>query len=187
MSGDGQMSTPMETTTGAVSRAFREAIVTMLATLATLGCAMGIDPEPGTAVLAVVLCLSLSRSHLDRDLRGRLEAAVALPLVGLIAVGVGPLLHRVPWVGAAAFVAGMFVSIWLRRFGPMARRGGSLIALPFVAILTTPYVPTRHTNHVVAILVPVIVALPALIRVAVAQALAARPHVPTPLPAPIAR
>ncbi|WP_426700060.1 hypothetical protein ACPPVV_11690 [Rhodanobacter sp. Col0626] len=52
---------------GAVGRAPRDAIVTMLATLA---CTMAIAPEPGPAVLAIVLCLSLSRSHLDRDLRG---------------------------------------------------------------------------------------------------------------------
>jgi len=181
------MSTRVATTTGAVSRALREAIVTMLATVATLFCAMEIDPEPAPAVLAVVLCLSFSRSHLDRDLPGRLEAAVALPLVGLIAVGVGTLLHRVPWMGAAAFVAGMFVSIWLRRFGPMARRAGSLIALPFVAILTTPYVPTRHTNHVMAILVPVIVALLALMWVAVFQTLARRLHILPPLRQPVAQ
>lgn len=152
----------------------------MLATLATLCCAMEIDPEPGPAVLAVVLCLSLSRSHLDRDLSGRLEAAVALPLVGLIAVGVGTLLHRVPWIGAATFVAGMFASIWLRRFGPMAGRAGSLIALPFVAILTTPYVPTRHTNHFMAMLVPVIVALLALMWVAIFQTSARRLHILPP-------
>src|SRR5438270_12468507 len=103
MSGDGQMSTPMETTTGAVSRALREATVTMLATLATLWCAMGIDPEPGTAVLAVVLCLSLARSHLDHDLQGRLAAAVALPLVGVIAARDGPRLHRVAWLATALF------------------------------------------------------------------------------------
>jgi len=33
----------------------------------------------------------------------------------------------------------MFLSIWLRRFGPMAQRAGSLIARPFVALLATPY------------------------------------------------
>ncbi|WP_426700061.1 hypothetical protein ACPPVV_11695 [Rhodanobacter sp. Col0626] len=46
---------------------------------------------------------------------------MALPVVGLIASGVGLLLLRVPWIGAVVFVAGMSVSIWLRRFGPMTR------------------------------------------------------------------
>src|SRR5438105_2276783 len=58
---DSCMSTRVATTTGAVSRALREAIVTMLATVATLFCAMEIDPEPAPAVLAVVLCLSFAR------------------------------------------------------------------------------------------------------------------------------
>ena len=88
---------------------------------------MAIDPEPGPAVLAVVLHLSFSRSDLDRNLRGRLEAAVAMPIVGLVATGVGTLLLHQPWVGAAVFVSGMFLSIWLRRFGPTAARAGSLI------------------------------------------------------------
>ncbi|HEY0199807.1 MAG TPA: FUSC family protein [Rhodanobacter sp.] len=161
-------------TMGRVGRAWREAVLTMLAALATLFCAMAIDPEPGPMVLAVVLCLSLSRSHLDRDLRGRLEAAVALPVVGLAAVGVGALLHRAPWLGAAVFIAGMFVSIWLRRFGPMARRAGSLIALPLVVLLTMPHVPSKHAGHLMGLLVPVIVALLALLWVAVFHAFGRR-------------
>jgi len=159
---------------GRVAHSLAAAFVTMLAALATLACALAIAPEPGPAVLAVVLCLSFSRSHLDHDLRGRLEAAIALPLVGLVAVGVGSLLHHMPWVGAAVFVAGMFVSIWVRRFGLMARRAGSLIALPFVVILTTPHVPPRHAGHLMAILVPIIVALLALVWVAAFQAAARR-------------
>lgn len=185
----------MDRDTGALGRALREAAVTMLAVLATLACALAIDAEPGPAVLAVVLCVSLSRSHLDRDLRGKFEAAVALPLVGLIATGVGYLLLRLPWIGAAVFVAGMAVSIWLRRFGPPARRAAALIALPFVAILTTPYVPTRHAGHWLTVLMPIVVALLALLWVSVFHALAYRarllprlhePHAPaTPaLPQP---
>ncbi|WP_250626441.1 FUSC family protein [Pinirhizobacter soli] len=157
---------------GRVAQSLAAAVVTMLAALATLACALAITPEPGPAVLAVVLCLSFSRSHLDHDLRGRLEAAVALPLVGLVAVGVGGLLHHMPWVGAVVFVAGMFVSIWVRRFGLMAKRAGSLLALPFVVILTTPHMPATHGGHLRAILIPIIVALLALAWVAAFQAAA---------------
>ena len=156
----------------AVGRSFAAAVVTMLAALATLACALVIDPEPGPGVLAVVLCLSFSRSHLDHDLRGRLEAAFALPLVGLVVTGVGMLLHRAPWAGAAVFVVGISLSIWIRQFGLMARRAGSLIALPFIAILTTPYIPTKHVGPLMAIFVPIIVALLALVWVAAFQALA---------------
>lgn len=169
-----------DATTYALARAGREAVVTMLAMLATLGCAMAIDAGPGPAVLAVVLCLSFARSHLDRNLRGRLEAAVALPIVGLLATAVGMLLLHAPWLGALVFVAGMFVSIWLRRFGPLTRRAGSLIALPFVVILTTPHVPSQRLGPLTMALVPIVVALLALGWVAAFHALARRLHVLPP-------
>lgn len=158
----------------ALWRALIEAIATTLAALATLACALAIAPGAGSAVLAVVLSLSLSRSQLDRDLRGRLEAALVLPLVGLVAVAVGWLLRHLPWAGAAVFVAGMSVAIWLRRFGPMARRAGSLIALPFVALLTVPHVRPSAEGHLPGWLVPIVVAWLALFWVTVFHRLADR-------------
>src|SRR5690348_18038151 len=97
-----------------VLRALPEAVVAMAAALLTLACAQPFAPGPGSAVLAVVLSLSLARSRLDRDRRGRMEAAVALPLVGLAATGVGLLLRDAPWLGAAAFTFGVASSVWLR-------------------------------------------------------------------------
>ena len=154
--------------------ALREALVTLLAALATLACTLAIAAEPGPAILAVVLCLSLSRSQLDRDLRGRIEAAIALPIVSLAALGVAWLLHHLPLVGAAAFVVALSLSIWLRRFGPMGRKAGTLIALPFVTILVTPYAPPRHVSPALALAMPVIVALLALFWVSVMHAVAQR-------------
>lgn len=151
----------------ALGRALAEATATLLAALATMLCALAIAPGPGPATLAVVLCLSLSRSQLDRDLRGRLEAAVVLPLIGVVALGVGLLLRHLPWIGAAVFVAGMFVSIWLRRFGPMAQRAGSLIALPFVVLLTVPHLRPAANGVLPVWLVPIVVALLALFWVTV--------------------
>jgi hypothetical protein len=46
-----------------LGRAGLEAVATMLATIATLLCVRAISREPGPAILAVVLCLSLSRSQ----------------------------------------------------------------------------------------------------------------------------
>jgi hypothetical protein len=46
-----------------------------------------------------------------------------------------------------------------RRFGPMAPRASSLIALPFVVILVTPYLPNRHSRPTPAVPMAVIVAL----------------------------
>jgi hypothetical protein len=152
----------MPATADRVFHALREAVVTMLAALATMVCAQALDPEPGPAILAIVLCVSLSRSQLDRDRRGRVEAALTLPVVSLAALGVGMLLLRAPWLGAALFVIAISLSIWLRRFGPLARRAGSLIALPFVVILTTPYVPTTRVGPTMALLLPILVALLAL-------------------------
>lgn len=171
----------MAVSANTILHALREAIVTTLAAIATLACAVAIAPGPGPAVLAVVLCLSLSRSQLDRDLRGRVEAAIALPIVGAVAVGVGRLLHHAPWLGASAFVAGMFLSIWLRRFGPMARRAGSLIALPFVVLLTTPHIRAAPESAIPAPLIPVLIALLALLWVGLLHALARRVRLLAPV------
>jgi fusaric acid resistance family protein len=149
----------------------QEAIATMLAGIAAMLCVLAIDPEPGPAILAVVLSISLARSQLDRSPRERLEAALALPLVALVAAGVGILLHRWPWLGACVFTAGLFVSIWLRRFGPFAARAGSLIALPLVTLLVTPYVPATKVGQALALLMPVLVALIALASVSAVHAL----------------
>jgi len=157
-----------------VLRSLREAVATMLAALATMACAWAIDPQPGAAILALVLGVSLSRSQLDRDLHGRIEAAFTLPAVSLAALGVGVLLQRSPWLGAVLFVAGMSLPIWLRRFGPAWRRAGALIALPFVVILTTPHLPMSHEHVATALLLPVVIALLALWWVAVAHALGRR-------------
>jgi uncharacterized membrane protein YccC len=166
--------TPTASGDATLLSSLREAVVTMLAAIATLLCTLAIANGPGPAVLAVVLCLSLSRSQLDRDWRHRIEAAIALPIVGLTAVGVGMLLQRVPWVGAAVFVAGMFVSIWLRRFGSIAQRLGSLIALPFVVLLVTPHIPEEPASSISAPLLPIVVALLALLWVSALHALARR-------------
>jgi hypothetical protein len=155
----------------AALRALPEAVAALLAALLTLACAQAISPGPGSAVLAVVLCLSLSRSRLDRDRRGRLEAAAALPLVGLAATGVGVLLRDAPWLGAAAFTACLALSVWLRQFGDLARRAARLIALPFVAVLTVPHLSGAHRGALPAPLVPVVVALLALAWVSAMDAL----------------
>jgi hypothetical protein len=141
---------------------------------------LAIDPEPAAGVLAVVLSLSLARSHLDHGVRERLEAAVALPLIALVAASVGLLLHRLPWAGALVFTAGIAVSIWLRRFGTLAARAGSLIALPFVTLLVTPYVRPIRVGPLLAMLMPILVALVALASVTLFQTLARRLRILAP-------
>ena len=150
----------------------REAVLTMLAALVAMGGALMLDPEPGSAILAVVLSLSLARSHLDRDLRGRIEAAIALPLVSLGALGVGLLLQHLPWLGAVAFVAAMSLSIWLRRYGPTGRKAGTLIALPCLVLLIAPHLHSRMLSPAMALAMPALVALMALLSVSVFHAIA---------------
>lgn len=155
-------------------RSFREAALTLLAMLGTLACAQWLEAGAGSAVLAVVLSLSLARSHLAEGRRGRWEALLALPLVSLASVGVGALLRHVPWAGATVFVVLMASSIWMRRFGPLALRAGSLIALPLVTLLVAPPLPARDGGALARVLVPVAVALAALAWVTLAEALGRR-------------
>ncbi|MEO8802096.1 MAG: FUSC family protein [Rudaea sp.] len=165
---------PFGTGRATLASALREAVVTMLAAMGALLCTFTIAKGPGPAVLAVVLSLSLARSQLDCDWRHRIEAGIVLPFVGLAAIAVGTLLQHLPWLGAGVFVVGMFLSIWLRRFGPDAQRAGSLIALPFVALLVTPPIRLAPGSSIPALLLPIIIALLALMWVGVLHALAQR-------------
>ncbi len=167
---------------GLVRAAFLDAVLTMLAALATMACAYVLDPEPGPLTLSMVLAYALSRSHLDRDLRGRLEAAVILPMVSLAALAVGFLLLHFPWLGAVMFVFGIGISIWMRRFGPLPRRAGALIAMPFIVILITPYTPSTLVGPMMAALIPILVALLALFWVAIFHALGRKLRWLEPLP-----
>ncbi|MFW8745489.1 hypothetical protein, partial [Mesorhizobium japonicum] len=122
----------------ALRRAFAQAVVTIVAVVLTVLSTLAIAPEIGPAVLGAMLCLTLARSQLERDVRGRIEAAIALPVIGLLAAGVGLLLVRLPVAGAVVYVLGMTASVWLRRFGEVPRRIGALLALPFIALLVAP-------------------------------------------------
>ncbi|MCK9688620.1 FUSC family protein [Scleromatobacter humisilvae] len=155
-------------------RSLREAALTLLAMLGTLAGVHWIEPGAAPAILGAVLSLSLARSHLAGERRGALEALLALPLVALASVGVGALLRHAPWAGASVFVAGMALSIWMRRYGARALRVGSLIALPLVTILVVPHLPRNESGRLPPLLVPVAVALVALAWVMLAQALGRR-------------
>lgn len=118
--------------------ALRSAAVTMAAVILTLAVVLLLAPSPGPAVFGMLLAITLSRSQLERDLRGRLEAGVALPVVSLAGLGVGALLAAAPALGAAVFSLALAVSVLLRRFGPTWRRIGGLVALPFTTLLIAP-------------------------------------------------
>lgn len=119
-------------------RGLLEAAETALAVTATVLLIAAVDPSPGPLVLGAVLAMTLSRSRLVDSWRGRLEAVLVLPALAVVVALVAVLLLDLPVVGAAAFTAAMFLSVWLRRFGATWRRIGSLVALPFITLLIAP-------------------------------------------------
>jgi hypothetical protein len=140
----------------------RVGLATVLAMLLTLGSVLLLAgalgaPSLGVAVLGITLAVTLSRSQLERDLRGRLEAGVVLPLLSVATAGVAELLHVLPWVGAAVFVAAVTGSVLLRIPGGMWRRVGRLVVLPFTTLLIARPVHTDRFGPVGAVLVPLVV------------------------------
>jgi uncharacterized membrane protein YccC len=123
-----------------------------------------VDPIPGPLVLAAVLAMTLSRNKLVTTWRGRIEAVILLPVVGLATAGVGYLFLAIPLVGAAGFVLAMFLSIWFRRFGATWSRIGSLIALPFTTLLIAPGAGVGTTPPGVALLSVVVLVVVVAVR-----------------------
>jgi hypothetical protein len=118
------------------------AAVSMAAVLATFGSAVLIEDlahlHTDVVILAVVLAVTLGRRRADHSGRGRLTTVLLLPVIAIAAMRVGSLLAHHPNIGDALFIAAVSGAIWLRRFGPGYARAGTLITLPFIALLITP-------------------------------------------------
>lgn len=112
--------------------------------------ALGVDPS--AAVLAAVLALTMARKAERPTPAKTIARLIALPLVAVGAGAVGVVLHASPWIGAALFCGGMFLSIWLRQFGERASMIGTTIALPLIAILIVPVHVASGRGRVVDIL-----------------------------------
>jgi hypothetical protein len=93
---------------------------------------------PTIVVLTSVLGLSLGRTQRHGGTGHRLLSLAALPLISVACTEVGRLFVQHPNVADTLFTGALGLSIWMRRFGPWAARAGTLIALPFVALLVTP-------------------------------------------------
>ena len=119
-------------------REWRIPLLTALGMSAAVALVALVDPQPGPLVLAAALAMTLSRNRLVTTWRRRAEAVILLPVVGTATVGVAYLFLAIPAAGALAFVGALFLSIWLRKFGPLWSRVGSLIALPFITLLIAP-------------------------------------------------
>jgi uncharacterized membrane protein YccC len=130
-------------------------------------------------VLSVALSLTLSRTNAGRGIKEQLLGLFIVPVVAIAAFGVGFLLLDLPIVGSALFVIAVSGAIWLRRFGPLASRIGTVISLPFIAVLITPApaVPTGQGPFVPwSAVVAVIAAAWSLLVRLVASAVTVRPR-----------
>ncbi|MGW3194556.1 FUSC family protein [Streptomyces sp. NPDC001118] len=119
-----------------------ESLLTMTAVLLCWGAALWLEGAAGlhtdVPVLAVALALTLSSSQRTASTRRRLAALVLLPVAAAGAQFLGRLIMHHYAAGAAVFTAGISLGIWIRRFGPTATRAGTLMTLPFVALLVVP-------------------------------------------------
>ena len=114
----------------------------MAAVLATFATALLIERlahlHTDVVILAVVLAMTLGRREGGRSGRSRVLSLVLLPVVAILAMEVGTLIADHATLGDAAFVVAVSGGIWLRRFGPGYARAGTLLTLPFIALLITP-------------------------------------------------
>ncbi|MCL9762846.1 FUSC family protein [Frankia sp. AiPa1] len=127
---------------------------TMGAVLATFGSAMALraltggadsSVSGGAVVLAVVLALTLGRvGRRGQPRHGRLLAVVVPPTVALVASEVATLSIRHRALGEVLFTVALSGAVWLRRFGPAGTRAGTLMTLPFLALIITPVPPHTH-------------------------------------------
>ena len=156
-----------------LSKAFvslREAAVTLLAAIATLLAVLRIYPEASAGVLAVVLSISLARSHLDHGMRERLEAVLALPLVAAL-FKYGRFGEHDAWMVQQALVAysvGLIGMILVKILAPgfYARQDISTpVRIGIATLVATQLmnlafiVPLRHAGLALAIGILVIVAV----------------------------
>jgi Fusaric acid resistance protein-like len=93
---------------------------------------------PSIVVLTTVLGMTLGRTQRHGGTRQRLVSLATLPIVSIACNEVGRLFIEHPNVADVLFTAALGLSIWIRRFGGWASRLGTLIALPFIALLVTP-------------------------------------------------
>jgi uncharacterized membrane protein YccC len=93
---------------------------------------------PTIVVLTTVLGMTLGRTQRQRGVQNRVVALVTLPVISIACNEVARLFVQHPNVADALFTAAIGLSIWIRRFGGWPTRLGTLIALPFIALLITP-------------------------------------------------
>ncbi|GAB3392458.1 hypothetical protein GCM10027568_19750 [Humibacter soli] len=96
------------------------------------------DLGASIVVLAVMLSITFTAERSGTGMAQRLTSLVVLPVAGIAAGAVAALLFTVPLVGDILFVIVVSGAIWIRRFGQVAARIGTLVSLPFITVLVVP-------------------------------------------------
>jgi len=88
-------------------------------------------------VTVVVLAATLARTQRGADPVDRLIGLAALAGSAAAASETGSLIIRHSVIGDAVFVFAVALTIWIRRFGGRATKAGTVLVIPFVALLVT--------------------------------------------------
>jgi len=128
--------------TSSIVRSMRTTAITMIGTLLSFWSVREIEHAAhltiDVVVQAVALGVMLGRAQRTTDLRGWLIGLAVLPVAGMAAGAVGGTAGRHANAGDALFVLAVSATIWVRRFGARTATAGTLVTLPFVAVLVTP-------------------------------------------------
>jgi MFS family permease len=119
-----------------------ESVLTMTAVLLCWSLALWLEAVAGlhtdVLVLAVALTLTLAGTQRTADTRRRLTGLALLPATAAVSILVGRLIAAHYVIGAVVFTAGMSAPVWIRRYGRAATKAGTLMTLPFIALLVVP-------------------------------------------------
>lgn len=140
-------------------------------------------PPLDAVVFAVMLAVGLPRALAAVGAHDLGRAAGALLLGATVAVGCAMLLDHHAWTKAAGvvlFALGVAAPVWLRRYGPAWRAGGTVAALAFLAVLVHP-LPDRTSWAFLGWML--VAAAVAYAWAAMIHLLAAPPAVPVAAPA----
>jgi len=89
-------------------------------------------------VLAVLLSLSLGRTQRGTGLRARFVGLASLAVLAVAAGEVGQVMQHHRQLGDTLFTLSLGLAIWIRRFGPLATKVGTLLSMPFIGVLVSP-------------------------------------------------
>ncbi|WP_225845362.1 FUSC family protein [Streptomyces sp. HPF1205] len=123
-----------------------EAIRTIIAAVAALLVAGKVAHAAhlpgGMTVIATVVAVMVSRSLHGTSLAHRLSALASVPVIGILAAFTGRFMVSHAWLGAALYVAAVWASRYVMRFGGTVRHLGRLALTPLISVMVVPIPPS---------------------------------------------